>query len=400
MATHSGFRSIGEVQSLDQVSQMPFDQIPTGHFSLAEYELPLSTAELSGFGAQINPLETTSTSQQIGRTSDFLNPMTAPDWFLLLSVGVVVVPDVKAFAINGASVAAPAASNTTVPQFDGTIPATGLINGVNGNANTRDATARYAQLNWGHDSMQAAWAFLHAYRMQMILTGKFVLFDELAAHVGACVGAETWEGFGNPNLGAARYVRRVNDRMAALGSTRRFIPQTTIAGDTPLGAPAPLVPAAYGGPGLDGIFGGWYPTQGILLYPGMPIQIRFTRTDNDVVYYNRLIDSLKLEDEITWDANFSDVVTPTAPATATGFSSSVPFKGGLFKLGVIMRGLSLAPKPCVDWYRMAGQIYNPENARAIYGSALQALSAQAAAAGLAGLPEMETGPLALPGPQG
>lgn len=397
MANNNFSNALGQVQSMETVQAMPFDQIPTGHFSVSEYSLPLSAAQLTDFGAQINPLNVVNSDVQIGKSSDFIQPMTAPDWFLLLSIGVVVVPDCKVFSMNGAAVTPPTSANTTVPQFDGTIPPTGLISGVDGNANTRDAAARAAQLNWGHDTWQAAWSFLHAYRMQMILTGKFVLFDELCAHIGACVSAEEWEGLGNPNLGAARYVKRVNDRATELQKNKRFIPQTTTFaadGTTLVGAPPPLVPAGYGGPKMGGIFGGWYPTQGILLYPGMPLQIRFQRTDNDVVYYNRMIDSLSDEPEITWDANYSDVVTPTAPATAVGFSSAFPFKGGLFKLGIIMRGLSLAPTACVDWYKMAGHIYNPEAARAVYATATGLLQNYAS---LSGPPEMLE-PGSLPGP--
>lgn len=393
------FNSLGEVQDLSAVQNMPFDQIPTGHFSVSEYSLPLATTQLTDFGAQINPLNVTSTTAQAGKSSDFVVSQQSPDWFLLLSIGVIVVPDAKVFALNGADVAAPTVANTTVPQFDGTIPPTGLPVGVLNGAQTLDATARYGQLNWGHDSWQAAWAFLHAYRLQMILTGKFMLFDELAAHVGACVAAEEWEGLGNPNLGSARYVRSVNNRLAELGSTRRFIPQTTVAGQTVTAAQPPLVPVGYGGPKMDGIFGGWYPTQGILLYPGMPLQIQFQRTDNDTVYYDRMISSLSQEPEVTWDANYSDIVTPTAPATAIGFSSSVPHKGGLFKVGIIMRGLSLAPKPCVDWYRMSGHVYNPDSSRQIYAAAMGMLQSRAAEAGLAGLPDIE-GPTVLPGPNG
>jgi hypothetical protein len=402
MAANKNYSTLGEVTDLAAVSGMAMDQIPTGHYSLSEDELPLSAAQLTNFGAQINPLQTTNTSATAGRTSSFIQPMTSPDWFLLLSVGSVVVPECKAFALNGASVAAPAASATTVPQFDGTIPSTGLLS-----SGGLDATARYAQLDWGHSTWQAAWSFLNAYRMTMILTGKFVLFDELAAHIGACVSAEEWGGLGNPNISASRYIRRVNDRQAALNSATtgtRFIPQTMIAGDTPIAAPPPLVPVAYGGPKMDGIFGGWYPTRGVLLYPGMPVQINYLRQDNETLYYDRLVQNLGIETEITWDANYSDILTPSAGPVARGFSSAVPFKGGILKTGVLMRGVVLAPKPCVDWYRMAGNIYNTDAARAMYASALSILGQQAQMGGLAGLPDInevnpyQAGAYNLPGP--
>lgn len=287
---------------------------------------------------------------------------------MLMNVGAVVVPDAKVFSINGARVAAPAAVGTSVPQFDGTIPATGLLS----SGQVLDATARYAQLDWGHSTWQASWAFLNAYRMTMILTGKFVLFDELAAHIGACVSAETWGGLGSPNISAASYIRSVNDRQAALNTATtgpRFVPQTIIAGNTPVAAPPPLAPVAYGGPQMDGIFGGWYPTNGILLYPTMPIQINFVRQDNETLYYNRMISNLGQGAEITWDANWSDILTPTGGA-ATGFSSSFPFKGGILKTGVLMRGCVLAPTACLDWYSRSGYMYDPDSMRALYASAM------------------------------
>ncbi len=373
----------GDLGQMDlaAIAAMPLECIPTGHYSLAEYEVPLSAAELSEFGAQMNPLSATNTTASAGRSSTFIQPMTSPDWFMMFSVGVVCVPDAKVFAINGASVAAPLAAATTVPQFDGTIPAVGLINGP---AGVLDATARYAQFEHGHATWQASWAFLNAYRMQMILTGKYVLFDELCAHVGACVSAEEWAGLGSPNIAAARYIRAANDRQSTLNSAvtgRRFIPQTMIAGVTPVAAPPPLAPVGYGGPKMDGIFGGWYPTRGILFYPGMPVQILFVRNDNDTLYHNRLTQNLGIEAEITWDANYSDILTATAAGAATGFSSSVPFKGGLFKQGVIMRGCSLAPESCVSWYEMSGNLFNTDTIRAMYATALPQLAMQAAAAG-------------------
>ncbi len=398
MASNNLSNALGQVQDLSAVAQMQFDQIPTGHFSISEYALPLSTAEMLEFGAEINPLNITATTQSSGKASDFIQPMTSPDWFLLLSIGVVVVPDAKVFALNGAAVTAPAAAATVVPQFDGVIPPTGVVTNGAGGVVTRDAASRYAQLNWGHDSWQAAWAFLHAYRMQMILTGKFMLFDELAAHVGACVAAEEWNGLGNPNLGAARYVRKVNDRATTLGNAKRFIPQTSQdnGAGVQVGAPPPLVPVGYGGPKMSGIFGGWYPTQGILLYPGMPLQVRFQRTEGDTLYHSRMTESLASESEVTWDANYSDVLAPTAAGAATGFSSAFPFKGGLFKVGIIMRGISMAPRACVDWYKGAGSLYGTDTARAIYATASAQLQNYA---GLGAPPEMDE-PRAIPGPRG
>ncbi len=401
MATNNLSGSLGLVENLSDLSSTPMDCIPAGHFSLAEYSVPLSAAELLDFGPTINPLNTTNSSSREGRTSTLIQPMTFPDWYLMMSVGVVVVPDAKAFAINGASVAAPAASST-VPQFDGTIPATGLLS----NGGELDTTARYGQLSWGHCTMQAAWSFLHAYRMQMILTGKFLLFDELCAHIGACVSAEEWTGTGNPNIDVSRYIRSVNDRQALLNSPTtgtRFIPQTIIAGDTPVGAPPPLAPVGYFGPKMDGIFGGWYPTRGLLMYPGMPFQNFFIRQDNEHLYYDRMASNLGIEAEITWDKNFTDVVTPSAGPAARGFSSAVPFKGGLFKLGVLYRGCSLAPKPCVDWYRMSGHIYNPDAARALYQGAMGYLQTAASNGGYTnGIGDVTDGPSSytLPGPQG
>lgn len=376
---------LGEVRDLSVCNEADIALIPTGHFSFSEYSLPLTTTQMEDFSGDINPLNITTSMNAQGKASDLITSLQSPDWFLLMRVGVVVVPEPKQFSLNGADIAAPG-SGSAVPEFTGFVPAAGIGG---------DATARPATLVWGHDSLQAAYCFLNAYRLEFLLNGKFQLFDELSAHIGACVSGENAEGFGQSLLGAAPYVRSVNDHARARAAGRTFIPQTVTAGTPNTPAQPPIVPVSYGGLNMAGIFGGWYPTNGVLLYPGMPIQARFVQQSGDPYYYPRLLRHLRDEGAVQYDVNFTGVVT------GIGFAQSVMWKGGLFKVGLLLSGYSIAPYACVQAYKHMGSMLGFETREKLYAAVSNALMSRSREAGftlngLGDIDSLDLRPMALP----
>lgn len=345
---------------MDQLKDMDWSAIPTGHYSTSAYKFPLTAAQIAGFGAEINPFSITTTTASQNQSTDMIQSLQVPDWFICLAIGVVLVPDVKHFTVQGE---ARNANPNPVPQpeFTGFVPA-------------NQTGERPAQLVWGHDSLQAAWAFLHAYNLSLLLQGKFELFKELSAHIGACIAGEPLDGFGQSNIAAMPYIRDVNDRLTENGSTRRFQQQTVIAGNPNTPAQPPMVPVTYGGMHMHGIFGGWYPTKGILMYPGMPIQARFTRTENDTFYHQRLTQALGNTGFLLPSPDVTEAVG------AVGYGGSEIFKGGLFKVGLVMRGFSLAPTACVQAYMNMAALFGEAARRQMYQSVVSQLITQSSGA--------------------
>jgi hypothetical protein len=235
--------------------------------------------------------------------------------------------------------------------------------------------------------LQAAWAFLNAYDFSLLLQGQFELFRELSAHVGACVSGEPCNGFGQNNISAMPYIRQVNDTLAANGSSRRFQQQNSTAGaQTNTPAQPPVVPVSYGGMEMSGIFGGWYPTCGVLFYPGMPIQAKFTRTQNDVAYHQRLVQSLSNPGVLTPSADVTELV-----AGNVGYGAAEIFKGGTLKIGIVMRGYTLAPAAVLQAYKNMMNQFDQNTMQSMYAAAspmlMNCCSACGVTNGLAGIDE-------------
>lgn len=337
-------------------------EIPITEFGYIDVALPVSADQLQrDFGLIIDPLQVApgSSSPDGNRVSSLVRSQTVEEFIYATHVGVVVVPEPKVFALNGADVLAPAAPATT-PAFDGFMPPAGLPG---------DAAARPAQLEWGHATWQAAWSLLNAYTLDMSIGSKFTVFSELAANVGACVSGG-FRGLGQNVMPATPYIRSVNDladsRVAPATGRRYFIPQTVTAGVG--GGPAtpaqpPLVQVSYGGTQLQGAFGGWYPLTGLLLAPGMPINILMRRAAFDASYHARMTAALSDMAQVftTYGKNLTEGVTG-----GIGFAGAKVWKGGLFRIGILIRGFALAPLACYQGYQDMGRFFNSVDKAMMY----------------------------------
>lgn len=371
---------------LDAALQCDLVKVPKVVFAIREYQLPLTDAQLDeDFSDEINFFSDNSSNRRTGVSGNtlFTNAVELP--FLARCISVYFAVEPFAFAISGSSHVVVAGGETT-PAFDGIVRSTPIA------GTGMLATDRPAALEWGYPTWRAAHAFMQAYRMQLLLGGKLELFNELAADVGCLDSHSPWEGFSSGLIASDQYVRIVNDRYTntvangGLASDRLFLPPT-VQDVAPLGAtdpdylgvPAGLAPAAWGGPCMDGLFGGCYPTRGLFYVPGMPINIKFIRDGGDTLYHDALLH--ELGDQVT-ATTFAASLTE-ALHLGNGWGSRALFKGGVFRVGIAMRGFELTPRAALLWYARFGNSYG----MSYYGnSAVNAcISNMAAVSGLSSL---------------
>lgn len=351
--------------NLHELSGMDPASIPITEFAYISEGLPVASDVLQReYGLLIDPLQVKPTGTNgAGRVTSLVRSQTVEEFLYATHVGVVVVPDPKLFALNGVDTVLPA-NATVTPQFDGFVPPTGIVIDAQG---ARDATARPAQFVWGHDTLQAAWALLNAYDLRMTVGSRFEIFRELCANVGACVSGGM-RGFSSTMLSPIPYIRSQNELMGIeRGGGRAFLPKTVTAGDgAPTPAEPPLVDVSYGGTQLQGAFGGWYPLNGLLLAPGLPLNILLERTAGDegsTSYHTRMINSLgdTQTNFQTYSSRFQESV-----AGSVGFAGAKIWKAGLFRVGILIRGFALAPLACYQAYQDMSRYFDTVNKANLY----------------------------------
>jgi len=349
--------------------------IPITEFAYISEGLPVAADVLQReYGLIIDPLQVKPTGQNgAGRVTSLVRSQTVEEFIYATHIGVVVVPDPKFFALNGCDTILPA-NASDVPQFDGFVPPTGIVNGPNG---ALDATARPAQFVWGHDTLQAAWALLNAYDLRMQVGSRFEIFRELAANVGACVSGGM-RGFSQTLLSPLPYIQGQNNLQIEQGKDRQFIAKTVTAAVgqgavTP--AEPPLVNVSYGGTQLKGAFGGWYPLNGLLLAPGLPLNILLERTAGDEgsnSYHTRMLRSLgNTQDNFqTYSSRYTENVVG-----GVGFAGAKIWKAGLFRVGILIRGFALAPLACYQAYQDMSRYFGSVDKATMYRDSASVLMA-------------------------
>jgi hypothetical protein len=335
-------------------------------FSMKEFDLPLTLKQFEAFfGPVINLFAGDASQRAVGVSTNttLTNAVDMP--FLVRCIAIYIAVEPLGFTIAGAAIPTPDA-NTAVPAFDGIQFITALAPAV-----PADYTAaNLAWLEWGQSTWKAAHAFMQSYRLRMLLGGRLELFNELCADVGNLDSHSQWEGFSNSLTEVPAYVAHVNEIERENNRGLTFIPATAQAvaqtnattALTTIGVPTPLAPASWGGPKQEGLFCGCYPTRGILLVPGMPINLSFVQDDGDSIYFDALRDALTESDAVKYDKNFTNAIANTTGASAT----FAEFKGGKLRLGIVMRGFELTPRAAVQWYGTYGgsfgQLYAVQSA--------------------------------------
>ena len=324
-------------------------------YSLREFDLPFTATGFDDFFGptiQFFAGDQSKRTQGISSNTTLTNAVDMP--FLVRCIAIYITVEPLGFTAAGAAVATPAAANTNVPFFDGVQIDLQAAPGV-----LALGVASPAWLEWGIPTWKAAHALMQAYRLQMLLGGRLELFNELNADVGNIDSHSQWVGFSNSLSELPLYVAHVNANertntrgLIFLPATAQQVIQPGASTVSDIGVPTPLVQASWGGPKMDGLFCGCYPVRGILLVPGMPINLNMIRDDGDVFYYTKLKEALVEASNVVYDVNYSgDVKVNGTVVASTKFTE---FKGGTIRIGITMRGFELTPRAAVQWYGTYG----------------------------------------------
>jgi hypothetical protein len=329
-------------------------KVPATIYRVNELDLPLtSTFAKEFFSSQIAMFAGSESSPVTGISANSIITNASAQPFLLRCVAPYVSVEALGFSANGEAFPIPNAKIDT-PAFDGVVP-------IAGQGQTQ---LLQAWLEWGVPTWKAVKELFQAYRLQMPLGNTFILFDELVADVGTTDSHNPWSGYGTSQAALPEYVAHVNKRQRDLGNAAEpqsiFLPATVqnIAPfpATPVlaGVPTPLVNAAWGGPCMKGLFGGCYPSRGILFPPAWPIYLNYIRDQGDSIYHDALITAVTNNPGFTYDANLNGTI---AGATISGFAEFVKFVGGKLRVGATLRGANLTPRAVIEWYAMMSGMY-------------------------------------------
>ena len=357
-----------QLGSLSEISGTDPIEIPVVEYSQIAYELPVTGG--NQFGQTVDPLGVLpeNAGDVTDRITSLIRAQTVEEAIFVTQIGVVAIPDIRMWALNGVDMAHPQAMSDS-PLFTGFVPPAGVPIG-----GAPDASSRPATLQFGHDALRAAWAFLNAYNLVMTLGSRYEIFNEVGANVGACVSGSV-SGFGTSNYSPVDDIARANERqqLAYPSDQRMFVPPT-VTGPANALTPRepPLVQVQYGSLQLAGAFGGWYPTRGLFLVPGMPVNIRLERTPSDTFYHAQLAQAVRDRSRVfnTYAKNLNGT------ATGAGWAGTKLWSAGLFKIGIIMRGYNLAPRACIEAYQDSSRFWDPRQKAQLFAPAQSMLLQQ------------------------
>lgn len=227
-----------------------------------------------------------------------------------------------------------------------------------------------AQIEWGGPVWRALWAFMHAYRLEMTCPSSSydILMDESLADIGNCCSQAEWQGFGNSGASHIRITRAMNQRLidatmpAASGfpgaNNGQFVPW-----NSEQFANGEIVPevytadeAAYGRNLFNAAVEQWYELPVPIPFPSIPqpkLKITLRKQDGDQGYVNRMID------EVTANYDLNPVAVggvatsfplndPPIVGDAEGYGGMTRLPGGLFRIGVGIKGFLVRANVCDD----------------------------------------------------
>jgi hypothetical protein len=307
-------------------------KIPVNLYEQTEHVLPLTQegAE-AAFGCTIRFFGNGADDSSAGQSTNIVQAGTVSEPTLVMGVGLIATGECMQTALSGASVS-PIAGDT--PCIGGCIGPDSVPG---------DPAARPASWEWGGPTWRAICALFQAYRLQFIISNRFLVFDELAGDVGMVTSNAVFQGFaGDIQVPAQHFIRKTNDKLAINGDSRRFSPQNTAGSEC---FPPPMGGVAFGHPRVMGVANRFFClNRPILLLPGVPINVKLVGVENDISFHSSIIEEVTVLDE-TVDEAFNENLA----CGASGFGNVVKFPGGTLTLGVVLKGWALTPACCYDF---------------------------------------------------
>lgn len=342
-------QEIGRVGDLEACRKMGWARIPTYYYDFTTHSLPFVDEDEfnSRFGPNIPVFVTdraVANQQTNAAVGSGVNTI-----FLACAVGVVAIGEGEAFAIHGATVAAPDAENPSeIPVIAGELDACedycGVVRG------TQPESQNAATLWWGGPTWRFIEKFFQAYRLQVKIQRRYLIVDESLLDVGMTPLPPEFIGAGDSRIPTMPFIRQVNDTLTEKDASFRFVTANT--GLESLSAscgssdscclPPPLAGVTYGHPRIIGLANRIYPLcQPILFLPGMRFDVLFESVRGAC---ESALKATSIAAQQTPDAGF------TSNKIGFGCGTVYTIPGGCISLGVVMKGIELQPQAAVQYF--------------------------------------------------
>jgi len=276
---------------VESVMTCGFTQVPVIEYVTWTVDLPVANTNIEGtFGDEIDILQNPKAVPGVTNvdSSFVINGLLQVD-MLVIGFGVHAFAEPQ----NG----------TQIGNY--VSPVSGLVSGLLPNSPDAftvgdvaglglpgGATMTPAELEWGVCAQNALWHMLNAYQFQWIMQQRYLLINELAADVAYFGAYADLVGAGSSQQAFQRYVKRVNDRLAALGDPGVFLPinsqrigaVTTTGGIFHPTRAYDTIDVTYGGLGVQGRTGCCMPFRKlfkpVLLERGIPVGMLLRAQDD------------------------------------------------------------------------------------------------------------------------
>ena len=358
---------------------MGFTQIPVIEYTTWTVETPLADSTIDAlFGSEIDILAQPKGVPGIAAVDStfYTNGILQTDIFVA-GFGVHIFAEPQSFeAVGNALTPAPASATATVVSSDvytlNDVAATVL--GVPSGAAISPAT-----LEWGHADWQAGYHLANAFQFQWQMFQRYEVIKELVADVAYFGPYAEAVAAGTSEVDVQQYARRVNNRYRALNAGSTFYPVNarrigSVNGAVlsyPIGNKGvfhptrdyDLAPVTNGGLRVQGGAGCCQPFRKIpkpvLVEKGIPIGMKLQVQDQ--YHYNEMVKYLSVSEGS--GSNLAAVEFVDAFDSGTSAASAMPeltldqganaysnqqvttsrvkFKGGVFKLAILIKGVEV-----------------------------------------------------------
>lgn len=302
-----------DIQLADMIN-MQLTEVPAIVESAMRIQVPASQAQLDVLNSpRVGVFGISNGSPVPGFFAGDVVVNTIQCAMLIRGFGVRLSTGVRLFSLKGFAVAVPSGGATCVPALSGPPGPT-------------DAFVE-ATLNYNMDAAEAAYHFAEGWKLVVRLACNFILVEESIADFGTIGCSSCFTGFGSAFSPTQDVIAEANDRMIAAGCPWQFVPLNSSSGGcctpgtaTPIGTQ--LAPVQWGGPSMEGVYGGVFPAPiCLLIVPGVVFQMYLERNDNALYHQQKFIQLVSCEGEQTIGSKWSNLLC-TAVTTVT-----LPFGG-------------------------------------------------------------------------
>lgn len=361
------------------IMQTGFTQVPVIEYVTWTFNVPLADSAItSTFGAKIELLknEDAVTGIDVVDSSFVKNGILQVD-MLVMGFGIHAFGEPLAFTAIGNSMAAPSVAAAPIVSPD-TFSNADLTNNALGANGAAGVIVTPAELEWGVADWQALWNLINGYEFQWIMYQRYLMIKEMAADVCYFGPYAEAEASGTSEVPLQPYVKLINAKYRAMGSTQIFVPvnarrygatyTTSPTASTNVGVFHPtrdfdLVPVTWGGIRWQGGAGCCQPfrklPKPVLIERGTPIGMMLIGTNG--FHQTQMQRNLSISENVgglvatvqidtlangltpTGTNTFNELTLDATPVNQAQrvMTDRILYKGGTAKLSILLKGLEL-----------------------------------------------------------